>query len=148
MDTLNSKHMSKSNSNTPQLPNVDANTSKSTSKMYTTYDVAVKWCSNNLIRCNDIPSIDESVYDNFRFPFYDEEGNFAHEIYQFYLTDCSEWEVEYLEEHFGLLFTYSEKLDLFVLCVDHLGTAWNYVMIETDLEPAEAEQGTRATDRA
>lgn len=44
-------------------------------------------------------------------------------------------------EHFNLLFVYSPKLDLYVLCVDHYGTSWDYVVCITDLENAKRELG-------
>jgi hypothetical protein len=71
-----------------------------------------------------------------RFEYYDEDEDEYTEIYQWYLTDCNLSDVEFLEEHFGLMFTYSNKLDLFVLCVAHFGTAWDGVMVDTDLEQA------------
>lgn len=49
------------------------------------------------------------------------------EIFQWRLTDCSESDVEYLERRFGLLFTYSNLLGLYVLCVDHWGTSLDCV---------------------
>lgn len=92
----------------------------------TTYSTAVHWLHNNMILCNSIVVVDPSVYDEMRFSTEDEDGNYK-EIYQWYITDCSLHDVEYLEESFGLLFTYSNALDCFVLCVDHFGTAWNGV---------------------
>lgn len=108
----------------------------------TTYRVAVDWLRPNLILCNNIYEIDESVWDNERFSHFDEDENET-EIYQWYLTDLNESDVEWLEEHFGLLFTYSDKLDCYVLCVDHLGTAWDYVSCDTDLENAKCGMGGR-----
>lgn len=98
----------------------------------TNYSTAVNWLHNSLILCNDIVNIDESFWENCRFDF-DEVGD----IYQFYLTNCSKSDVVYLEEHFGLLFAYSELLDLYVLCVDHYGTHWDSVLCYTDLETAK-----------
>lgn len=88
----------------------------------TTYEKAVHWLHNNLILCNELPSIDATIYDNARFEWGD-----STEIFQWYLTDASEGDVEWLERSFGLLFTYSELLGHYVLCVDHFGTAWDYV---------------------
>ena len=109
-------------------------------KYETNYRKAVNWLNNDLILCNDIVDIDPSVYDNMRFPIEDEEGNWM-DIYQWYLTDCSEGDVEFLERHFELHFTYSDVLDKFVLCVPHYGTAWDYVYWTTDLEQAKARLG-------
>jgi hypothetical protein len=97
---------------------------------YTTYSAAVNWLNNDFILCNKIVEIDPSIYENMRFSVYDEESDSYKEIFQWFLTDASEGDIEYLEKHFGLLFTYSDLLDCFVLCVDHLGTSWNYVHCE------------------
>jgi hypothetical protein len=96
---------------------------------FISYSEAVKRFNNSLILCNNIAEIDPSIFDNIRFSLDDEDGN-PRDIYQYYLTDCSRYDVEYLSEWFGLLFTYSDMLDCFVLCVDHFGTSWRGVMIE------------------
>ena len=97
---------------------------------YTTYSEAIKWLRNSYILCNNIVDIDHSIYDNMRFSDYDEETDSYTEIYQWFITDCSDSEVEYLERNFGLLFTYSDLLDKYILCVDHWGTSWDYVHCE------------------
>ena len=109
-------------------------------KYATNYRVATQWLNNALILCNNIGEIDPSIYDNVIFNWEDEEGNLR-EIYQYYLTDCTQGDAEYLSETFGLLFTYSELLGVYVLCVDHLGTAWDYVFCETTNEFAERNLG-------
>ena len=96
---------------------------------YTTYSTAVHWLHNNIIMCNNIAELDSTIWENARFELENENGDFI-DIYQFFITDCSEWDVEFLEKHFGLLFTYSELLDKYILCVDHLGTSWDYVACE------------------
>ena len=78
---------------------------------------------------------------DYRFDFYNEEDGTYIDIFQFYLTSLSLSDVEFLEEHFGLLFAYSELLDVYVLCVDHYGTSWDYVTCSTDLEQAQRELG-------
>lgn len=121
---------------TPETMN-EANENK---KMYTDYKTAVNWLHNSLVLCNNIVEVDPSVIDNARFAWYDEEEEQDTEIYQWFITDCSENDVEYLESRFpGLLFSYSDMLDVFVLCVDHFGTAWSGVSIETTLENAAKE---------
>lgn len=94
---------------------------------YTTYKEAVNWLHNSYILCNNIAEIDFSVYDNMRFNYYDDENDTYTEIYQWFITDCTESDVEYLEKYFNLKFSYSDKLDCFILCVDHVGTSWAYV---------------------
>lgn len=91
----------------------------------TTYRIATHWLGNSYVLANNITQ-DTSVFDNFRFEFYDEDGE-PMEIYQWFITDANESDVEWLEKTFGLLFTYSELLDCFVLCVPHFGTGWDYV---------------------
>lgn len=101
-------------------------------KIYkTNYYKAVHFLGNNLIRLNNIPEIDDSVYENFQ-TFPEDQ-----EVFQWYLTDCTDDDVKYLTKHFDLLFTYSDKLDLWVLCVTHFGTMWKGVSWETDLKVAE-----------
>ena len=128
----------------------------------TNYRTAVEWLGNSYVLCNNITKVDQSVYDNARFSFFyyeDEDGNIydneddapegvevwekEQEIYQWFITDCTESAVEFLEEHFGLLFTYSDSLDCYILCVSHWGTSWDYVMIDTDLENAARKEGER-----
>lgn len=92
-------------------------------KKQTTYSIATEWLGNSYVLANNITQ-DMTIYDNFRFDFYNEDGM---EIFQWFITDASESDVEWLEKTFGLLFTYSKLLDCFVLCVPHYGTAWDYV---------------------
>lgn len=91
----------------------------------TTYSIAANWLGHSYVLANNITQ-DTSIFDNFRFEFYDENEKPV-EIYQWYITDANESDVEWLEDTFGLLFTYSELLDCFILCVDHCGTGWDYV---------------------
>lgn len=110
----------------------------------TNYATAVDWLNTQLVLCNNIGEVDQSVFDNLRFSIWGEDEDEPEtEIFQWFLTDASESDVEWLEEHFGLLFTYSDLLDLYVLCVDHLGTGWDYVMIDTDIPQAARKEGER-----
>lgn len=110
-------------------------------KYGTNYRVAVNWLNNSYIMCNNIAKIDDSLIDNMRFPLYDEETGEYEEIYQWFISDCSDSDVEYLEETFGLLFTYSDLLDCYILCVNHYGTSWDYVYCDTTNEYAKRELG-------
>ena len=94
----------------------------------TTYSIAINWLSPSLVLCNNIAEIDQSVFDNARFSFYDEDEEMETEIFQWYLTSLSLDDVEWMEKNFpDMKFTYSDLLDCFVLCVDHCGTGWDYV---------------------
>lgn len=77
----------------------------------------------DLVICNDITAIDYSVWDNM--------DEFEEEIYQYYLCNLSSYERETLKEY-GIILSYSDMLDLDILCVEHCGTSWDYVM--TDVE--------------
>ena len=111
-------------------------------KFGTNYRVASKWLNNSYVLCNNIVTIDPSVIDNARFSFwYDEAETECREICQWFISDASDDDVNYLEETFGLLFTYSELLDCYILCVDHFGTSWDYVYCETTNEFAKRELG-------
>jgi hypothetical protein len=68
---------------------------------YTTYAEAVKSLNNSYILLNNIVDIDNSVYDNMRFSDYDEETDSYTEIYQWFISDCNQGDVEYLERNFG-----------------------------------------------
>jgi hypothetical protein len=96
---------------------------------YISFSDAVKRFNNSLILCNNITEVDSEIWDYIRFSLEDEEGNYR-EIMQYFITDCSEEDVKYLEMWYGLLFTYSPALDCYILCVDHWGTSWSSVMIE------------------
>ena len=91
----------------------------------TTYAKAIKWCNNSYILFNDICKID----CNFELPInsFDKETGESKEFFQFYITDCSTRDKEFLENSFGLAFGYSPLLDKYILCVDHFGTSWDYV---------------------
>lgn len=97
-------------------------------KRFTNYYVAVSKICNKIL-CNSIGRIDPSIWNNIRFCAEDEEGN-AIDIYQYFITDCSKSDVVLLEKRFGLLFTYSNLLDCYVLCVDNLGTSWTRVEVQ------------------
>lgn len=85
---------------------------------------------NNIVLCNNIAKVDYSIFDNIDSDL---------EIYQYYLCYLSESDLQY-NSRFNdcLIFGYSDMLDLYVLCVDHWGTSWDYVMTDikwsTDLE--------------
>jgi hypothetical protein len=108
----------------------------------TTYAVAASWAGCTTILCNNIADIDdELMYTTIGYEC-DEETEEYPEIYQYYITNCSEDLCKFLNEHFGLMFAYSEALDVWVLLVDHCGTGWGCVEIDTDLPAAAAPLGT------
>lgn len=81
---------------------------------------------SDLVLCNEIVNIDSSVDENIN---YELLGN--DDIFQWFLCSLTEFEKEILEEY-GIVLSYSNMLELDVLCVTHFGTNWNYVL--TDIE--------------
>lgn len=95
------------------------------------YSDAVNYFGNSYVLCNNVMNLDaESWFDNLWGDWCDEESGEMPEIYQTFVSNCSEEDVKYLCEWFGLLFYYSESLDCFILCVPHFGTMWRGVDIE------------------
>lgn len=108
--------------------------------MITDYYTAVHWLGNAFILCNEIVENDESVIENIEYPEWtngDEEERDRIEIFQWFLTDMDEGDKKWMQENFpDLIFSYSDKLDLWILCVDHFGTMWKGVSTETTLDNA------------
>ena len=91
------------------------------------YAAAVHWCNNCYILCNDIHEIDPDFED----PFCEDEDGNTREIFQYFISDCSDFDKSFLCGNFPeLLFSYSEKLQKWILCVDHYGTSWDYVFCD------------------
>lgn len=113
--------------------------------MITDYYTAVHWLRSAFILCNNICEVDYTVYENIEYPeSWEDEDRERCEIFQWFLTDMSEEDKDYMQEHFtDLIFSYSDKLDLWILCVNHFGTMWKGVSTETTLENAAKESHLR-----
>lgn len=91
-----------------------------------TFSEAIHRYGNHYIMANNMPEVDQSIWDNFYKVIPEDE-----EIFQFYLSDCSDDDVKYLTKKYSrVYFTYSDQLDLWVLCVTHWGTSWTNVWVE------------------
>ena len=66
---------------------------------------------------------------------YDEENDEYIDIYQYYLININPYTLEILQKANckDLIIAWSETLEEYILCVDHFGTGWDYVL--TDIEP-------------
>lgn len=91
------------------------------------YEFAVSFIQNKVLM-NNIPKLDENIWENIPNVFNEEEDEYEyHDIYQWYLTDLSDSEAEWLQETFEVILAYSEMLERWILCVDHFGTSWDGV---------------------
>lgn len=98
---------------------------------YASYRTLVEYYIGDIVLCNNIVNIDESIYDNMT-NGYDEDTEEYKDIYQYYLCDITEWDRKELEE-MGIILSYSNMLECDVLCVDHYGTSWDYVLTDVKL---------------
>lgn len=99
-------------------------------KTVSNYLDAVNYFNNHRVLCNNMMKLDsETWFDNLWGNWYDDDEEMP-EIYQTYITDCSEDDARYLCDWFGLLFYWSETLEAFILCVPHWGTHWSGVSVE------------------
>lgn len=90
---------------------------------------------SDMILCNNIDKVDPTIFDNVVVgSLYDTDTEQYAEIYQYYLVTLKH-DIDYIKENYkdNIILTYSDLLDLFVLCVSHFGTSWDYVL--TDIEP-------------
>ena len=120
-------------------------------KGFASYKTIVDYFIGDLVLCNNITSVDNSVYDNLYIEtkYYNEndeeiteneyfEDDNAYcddsipEIYQYYLCNISDYEKEQCEKA-GLILSYSDMLECDILCVDHWGTSWDYVLTDVKL---------------
>lgn len=99
------------------------------------YRTLLKYYDMTPILCNNIENIDEFLYDNIEVgSIYDEEEDTYTDIFQYFIINLTEWELEDIKEKYSdeLIICYSPKLENYILCVDHFGTSWDYVL--TDIE--------------
>ena len=97
---------------------------------YASYKTLVNYYIGDIVLCNNIVNIDESVYYNMEYET--ENGEDYPEIYQYFICNLSDWEKEQAKKA-GLILSYSDMLECDVLCVDHLGTSWDYVLTDVRL---------------
>lgn len=119
---------------------------------YASYRTIIERFIGDIVLCNNIIDVDTSIYDNMKngIKYIDYETGEEHteeeynndesgkieieyeDIYQYYLCNISEYEEEQLLKA-GVILSYSDLLDCDVLCVDHFGTSWDYVLTNVKL---------------
>lgn len=112
--------------------------------MITNYFTAVNWLHNSFVLLNNIHEIDPDFFEAESELTFNQETEEYTEIYQYFICDCSDSDVEFLRGSFpDLLFAYSDILENWVLLVDHYGTSWDYVETTTTLNNAVRALGER-----
>ena len=120
---------------------------------FASYRTIVERFVGDIVLCNNIINVDESVLYNMEDcseeRYYNENGeeiseeeylndenayseHYEPEVYQWYLCNVGNLDKEAAKEA-GLIFSYSDLLDCDVLCVDHWGTSWDYVLTNVKL---------------
>ena len=118
---------------------------------YASYKTIVDYFIGDLVLCNNIVEVDQSVYDNLIIEekyynendeeiteeeYYNDDNAYRDsstpEIYQWFICNLSDYDKKQCEKA-GLILSYSDMLDCDVLCVDHLGTSWDYVLTDVKL---------------
>ena len=98
---------------------------------YASYKTIVDYFIGDIVLCNSIIDVDYDIINNIDI---DEEHedieNF--EIFQYYLCNLGQFEREQAKKA-GLILSYSDILDCDILCVDHFGTSWDYVLTDVKL---------------
>ena len=97
---------------------------------FASYRTIIDRFIGDIVLCNNITEVDPSVFDNMKYNA--EDGEDYPEIYQYYLCNIGQLEEEYLQK-MGIILSYSDMLDCDVLCVDHYGTSWDYVLTDVKL---------------
>lgn len=84
-------------------------------------------CFTDMVLCNNIQNIDDySIYDNMKYERgEDEDDDELPEVYQFYIVQPDNLYFEQYKDNFVM--TYSDVLDVYILCVTHFGTSWRYI---------------------
>lgn len=95
---------------------------------YISYGNLIDRYINNKIICNAITK-DDAFMEEFYSIYWDEENESSTEVFQWYLTDCGEYDKDVLKS-FGIELVYNYSMDLYVLPVFHYGTSWYYVMTD------------------
>ena len=92
------------------------------------YKKMVEFCADSMILNNDIiPALQakDFYFDFFCGSDYDEEEDCYIDIFQYFIIDYSA--AERFAEYTNEIVMYNEELDLYILCVTHCGTGWDYV---------------------
>ena len=99
------------------------------------YKTLIKYLFTDMILCNDFYKADEYFQDYIESgEIYDGKIDEYKYIYQYFIVDFPNFNLDFIKKYCNneIILFYSEKLDLYILGVDHFGTGWDYVL--TDFE--------------
>ena len=114
------------------------------------YRTLVEYFIGDIVLCNNIVNVDDTIWDNLEVTeeYYNEHGEPItyeeyleddnayternDEFYQYFICNVDEYSRKKATEA-GLILSYSNLLDCDVLCVDHYGTSWDYVLTNVEL---------------
>ena len=120
---------------------------------YASYRTIIDYFCGNIVLCNNIVSVDVSIYENMNnngLYYYNTETNEEAtqedynndekgiieveypEIYQYFICNLTDYNKEQLEKA-GVILSYSNMLECDILCVEHWGTSWDYVLTNVKL---------------
>ena len=94
------------------------------------YKSAIEWCGNKYVPFDNAGEVDRHLWEfgNRKGPWEVDVDGSEPEVFQMMIFDCSDDDVEFLHKRFpDLLFIHGVDIDAWFLCVDHFGTAWDYV---------------------
>lgn len=100
----------------------------------TSYRDMINWCvTGGMVLNNEIVpqlskmDIEFEVFCGDLYESEEDEDGYVYEVevYQYYII--SSYDADTLKDYTNELVIYYEELDLYLLCVTHCGTAWNYV---------------------
>ena len=63
---------------------------------------------------------------------YDEEEDSYIDIYQYYIISESGYKI--LSEYTNEIVYYNDELDIYIWCITHYGTSWDYVLTEIKID--------------
>lgn len=107
---------------------------KTAKEKNTSYRAMIDWCvTGGMILNNDVVpqlskmNIDFEVFCGDMWESEEDEDGYVCEvdIYQYYII--SSYDADTLKDYTNELVIYYEELDLYLLCVTHYGTGWDYV---------------------
>lgn len=113
------------------------------------YRKLIEYLFTDVILCNDITKL---FYSNINGEYiepeieigtdYNSDEDYYYDIYQYFIVDFPNFNLDFMKKYCQneIILYYIEKLDLYILGVDHFGTSWDYVL--TDFEYTTEYKGS------